>query len=225
MEQGTAGVKPGQGTKPRETACERCGALVRWSHVEGGSVPLVPEVVWVRRAAHIEDSGAHLEVIFASEDSDRAKKGQRVVGVSCSPTHPGAIAGRWRHQCAGEGGGGQALQIQLARELAAGWVPGSAALTGGPLTTLTGGPSTTSSKALGGAQRERLAEILRDALEDALDALGRSWAETERGVVITPRLERDTPEAARIARLCEGVRLAEGIEAGRWMPRRARGGV
>jgi hypothetical protein len=73
-------------------------------------------------------------------------------------------------------------------------------------------------------ERERLIELLREALEDALDAQGCAWTETERGVVITPetRPPKGSAGAARIARLCACVRVAEGIEAGAWRPREVR---
>ena len=213
MEQGTAGVKPGQvDSKRREVPCERCGEAVRWSHVEGGSFPLTPSLVWVRRPAHGEDSGAHLEVVWAAEDSAHAKKGWRVVGVACDPGHPGAISGRWRHQCAGEGGGGMAAQAALAREL-------GRSLTSAASKASTSAPSTT--QPMTPQERERLAALLREALEDALDAQGCVWVETERGVITTPqtRPPKGSAAAVRIARLCACVRLAEGVGEGAWVPR------
>lgn len=214
MDQDRAGVKPGQESKRREVPCERCKQPVRWAHVEGGSFPLTPALVWVRRPAHGEDSGAHLEVVFASEDGPHAKKGWRVVGVACDPGHPGAISGRWRHQCAGEGGGGMAAQAALAREL------------GRSLTSATSKASTSapSTQPMTPQERGRLIELLREALEDVLDAEGCVWSETTRGVVITPetRPPKGSAGASRIARLCACVRVAEGIEAGAWRPREVR---
>jgi hypothetical protein len=70
-------------------------------------------------------------------------------------------------------------------------------------------------------ERARLIELLREALEDALDAQGCAWTETERGVIITPetRPPKGSAGAARIARLCAAVRIAEGVNEGAWVPR------
>jgi len=217
MDQESAGVKPGQvDSKRREVPCERCKQPVRWAHVEGGSFPLTPALVWVRQPAHGEDPNAHLEVVFAAEDGPHAKKGWRVVGVACDPGHPGAIAGRWRHQCAGEGGGGIKAQAALAREL------------GRSVTSVSSKASTSapSTQPMTPQERERLAGLLREALEDALDAQGCVWTETERGVVITPetRPPKGSAGAVRIARLCAAVRIVEGVGEGAWVPRQAGGG-
>jgi hypothetical protein len=109
-----------------------------------------------------------------------------------------------------------AAQAALARELAK-------ASTSATSKASTSAPSTTHPP-MTPQERERLAAMLREALEDALDAQGCAWTETERGVVITPetRPPKGSAGAVRIARLCACVRVAEGIEAGAWRPREVR---
>jgi hypothetical protein len=104
-----------------------------------------------------------------------------------------------------------AAQAALARELAkASTKEASKASTSAPSTQ----PMTPQ-------ERERLIELLREALEDVLDAEGCVWSETTRGVVITPqtRPPKGSAGAVRIARLCACVRVAEGVGEGAWVPR------
>ena len=107
-----------------------------------------------------------------------------------------------------------AAQAALARELAK-------ASTSAASKASTSAPST---QPMTPQDRVRLTELLREALEDALYAVGCVWSETTRGVVITPetRPPKGSAGAARISRLCACVRVAEGIEAGAWRPREVR---
>jgi len=215
MEQGTAGVKPGQvdGWR-REVPCAWCGAQIRWTRTAAGkAMPCDPAVVHVRGAAHGEDALAKVETVITVGAPPKMDKGIAYRGVRCEASHPGAVAGRIPHWAT-------CPKADQARE--ASTKEASKASTKEASKASTSAPSTT--QPMTPQDRARLIELLREALEDALDAQGCAWTETERGVVITPetRPPKGSAGAVRIARLCACVRVAEGIEAGAWRPREVR---
>lgn len=60
--------------------------------------------------------------------------------------------------------------------------------------------------------------LVWDELEKELERQGATWTNDERGLVVTPRPSKGSPEALAVGRLCAAIRALAGLEAGQWQP-------